>query len=58
MYLHEWNESYKNLNSPNGERWSLEITMEGQYKKIYSGSNAYPPYYTELKNVFIAYTMQ
>ena len=57
MYLHEWNESYKNSNSPNGERWSLEITMEGRYKKIYSESNAYPPYWTELKNVFMEYTI-
>lgn len=58
MYLHEWNESYKNLNSPNGERWSLEITMEDQYKKIYSGSNAFPPYWPELKMVFMTYTMK
>ena len=53
LYLHEWNKSY----SPegmilDGEYWTLEISLTDRRKRTYRGSNAYPPYWAELKALF------
>lgn len=39
----------------NGEQWELEIRLTGNRKRTYSGSNAFPPYWSELKALFRPY---
>ncbi len=52
LYLHEWKKTYDNPYVLDGTQWSLEIKLTNHRKRIYSGSNAYPPYWKELKAVF------
>ena len=52
LYLHEWKKSYDNPQIQGGTQWRLEIKLTNRRKRIYSGSNAYPPYWKELQIVF------
>ena len=52
LFLHEWKKSYENLYILDGEQWSLEIKLTNRRKRTYEGSNAYPPYWPELKALF------
>ena len=52
MYLHEWKRSYHNPNILDGNQWELEIRLTHGRRRTYSGSNAYPPYWTELRKLF------
>lgn len=55
MYLHEWKKKYVNPNVMDGTQWELKIKMTGRRERNYYGSNDYPPYWTELKNIFREY---
>ena len=52
LFLHEWMMVYYFLDGLVGEQWSLEITLTNRRKRTYEGSNAYPPYWPELKALF------
>ena len=52
LYLHEWKKDYDNFDVLDGEQWSIEITLTNHRKRTYEGSNAYPPYWPELKALF------
>ena len=56
MYLHEWDKRYNNPDILDGEQWELVITMTGGRTRSYYGSNAYPPYWKELKRLFKRYS--
>jgi len=56
MYLHEWEQRYTDPDILDGEQWELEVKLKDGHEEIYSGSNAYPPYWPELKKIFRAYT--
>lgn len=51
LYLHEWKKSYFKPVC-DGEGWSLEVKLTDQRRRYYHGSNAYPPYWDELKELF------
>lgn len=55
MYLHEWKKSYDNLCVLDGTQWELKITLTNNRVRNYHGSNAYPPYWKELKSIFQKY---
>ena len=55
MYLCDWKKEYKNPDILDGEGWELEIKLSDDRVEYYSGSNAYPPYWPELKKVFQPY---
>ena len=55
MYLHEWEKSYIDYDVLDGEQWELEVQLKGGREEIYSGSNAYPAYWPELKRIFRTY---
>ena len=52
IYLHEWRRSYF---EPvlDGESWSLEVKLTDRRRRYYYGCNAYPPYWDELKELFL-----
>lgn len=52
LFIHEWKKAYDNYEILDGEQWSLEITMTNRRKRTYHGSNAYPPYWSELKALY------
>ena len=55
MYLHEWKKKYVALNVLDGEQWELKVSLTGGRERNYYGSNDYPPYWTELKAIFMPY---
>ena len=55
LYLHEWKKIFYNPEVQDGEQWELEITLTGKRVRNYSGSNAFPPYWAELKTTFRPY---
>ena len=55
LYLHEWKKSYIDPDVLDGEQWSLSLKLKGNRKRNYSGSNAFPPYWKELQNIFNSY---
>ena len=55
LYLHEWKKSYDDPDVLDGEQWSLSLKLKGNRKRNYSGSNAFPPYWKELQNLFTPY---
>ena len=55
MYVHEWKKNYTDPYVLDGEQWELEIGLDGGRKRTYHGSNAYPPYWPELKKIFREY---
>ena len=52
LYLHEWKKRYDNPLVLDGEEWELEINLTGGRIRTYKGTNAYPPYWMELQEVF------
>lgn len=52
LYLHEWKKQYNDWTVMDGEQWELEIRMTEGRVRNYSGSNAFPPYWNELKRTF------
>lgn len=52
MFLHEWKKEYADNSILDGEEWSLEIQMTEGRKEKYSGINAFPPYWKDLKSLF------
>ena len=55
LYIHEWKKRFVDPNILDGEQWELEIQLIGGRKRTYCGSNAFPPLWQELKNVFRPY---
>jgi hypothetical protein len=55
MYLHEWKKRYVDPDTLDGTQWELKIKLTGGRQRNYYGSNEYPPYWTELKNIFRKY---
>ena len=55
LYIHEWKKRFVDPGVLDGEQWELEIRLAGGRKRTYYGSNAYPPLWKELKNVFRPY---
>ena len=52
LFVHEWEKEYNNPGILDGVKWTLNIQLtENRSIRIY-GSNAYPPYYDELKELF------
>ncbi len=52
LLLHEWKKRYYDLCVQDGEQWKLTIKLTRGRKRTYSGSNAFPPYWPELKALF------
>ena len=49
LFLNEWKKDYCDELVLDGEAWELEISLTGRRKRTYSGYNAYPAYWGELK---------
>ena len=52
LYVHEWKKEYVDPNIRDGTQWSLEISLGDRRKRTIYGSNAYPPYWSELRSLF------
>ena len=52
LYLHEWKKKYVDPDVCDGEQWELELKLTRGRVREYYGSNAYPPYWAELKTTF------
>ncbi len=52
LYVHEWKKQYNDWTVLDGEQWELEIRMTGRRVRNFSGSNAFPAYWNELKRTF------
>lgn len=55
LYVHEWKKRFVDSDILDGEQWELEIQLTGGRKRTYCGSNAFPPLWKGLKNVFRPY---
>lgn len=51
-HLHEWKKRYEDPSVPDGTQWELELRLTGNRVRRYYGSNAYPPYWPEVKKIF------
>lgn len=56
LYVHEWKKKYVDPGVLDGTQWDLEIKLSGNRKRTVYGSNAYPPYFKELKKLFKEFT--
>lgn len=52
LYLHEWKKRFMDPDIMDGEQWELVLELQGARRRTYSGSNAYPPYWEQLRAVF------
>lgn len=52
LYLHEWKKNFVDPCVLDGEQWELELKLTGSRVRNYGGSNAFPPYWAELKTTF------
>lgn len=52
LSLHEWKKDYIDYSVLDGTQWELIINLTNKRIRHYHGSNAYPPYWNELKKVF------
>jgi len=53
LYLHEWKKEYTPTDIfEDGEYWNLTVKLTNGRVRRYNGSNAYPPYWNELKKIF------
>ena len=52
LYLHEWKTKYTDCCVNDSEQWVLDIRLTGNRHRRYQGSNAFPPYWKELKSLF------
>ena len=52
--IHEWKKRFEVLDYAveDGTQWSLDIKLTNNRSRHYYGSNAYPPYWPELKKIF------
>ncbi len=57
LYLHEWKKKYADRSVLDGTQWHLEISLSGRRKRTIYGSNAFPPYWSELKSLFRPFGM-
>ncbi len=55
LYVHEWKKQYNDGSVLDGEQWELEIRLTDRRVRNYSGSNAFPAYWGELKRIFQPY---
>ena len=55
LYIHEWKKNYTNPLFLDGIEWTLEILMTDRRRRVYKGSNAYPPYCKELNTLLNRY---
>ena len=55
LFLDEWKHSYDDPDVQDGEQWTLEIKCTNDRTMEYYGSNAFPPYWRELRTVFRPY---
>ena len=55
MYLCDWEHEYIDSEVCDGTQWSLSLGLYDGSEKVYSGSNAFPPYMKQLKNLFKKY---
>lgn len=56
LYIHEWKRTYDDPSVKDGTQWELEIKLTNRRKRVYSGSNAFPPYWKELVALFRPFT--
>lgn len=56
LYIHEWKRTYDDPDVLDGTQWELEIKLTNHRKRVYSGSNAFPPYWKELVALFRPFT--
>ncbi|MBQ7992549.1 MAG: hypothetical protein IJ252_05910 [Solobacterium sp.] len=56
LFIHEWEQVYNNPGILDGIKWTLNIQLTENRSLHISGSNAYPPYFDELKEVFSPFT--
>lgn len=52
LYVHEWKKNFIDPTIMDGEQWELTLKLTGGRQRRYSGSNAFPPYWRELKSTF------
>ena len=52
IFLHDWKRQYGDPSDQDGDHWSLDIHMTDNRVRRYRGNNQYPPYWSELKDVF------
>ena len=52
LFLHEWKKNFVDPDILDGEQWELELKLTGGRVRNYGGSNAFPPYWAELKTTF------
>ncbi len=55
LYVQEWKKQYNDWNVLDGEQWELELRLTDRRVRNYSGSNAFPAYWNELKRTFRPY---
>lgn len=58
LYVHEWEKEYIDPNVLDGEQWELQFKTIHGVELNYYGSNAFPPMWKELKNIFKPYFME
>ena len=58
LLLHEWKRSYNNPDILDGEQWELKINLTDGHKRLYHGSNAFPPLWTDLVALFRPYLQE
>jgi len=55
-YINEWKKNYADYNVLDGTQWGLEIKLSNNSARPrirhYKGSNAFPPYWNDMKKVF------
>jgi len=55
LYLHEWDKEFINHGILDGTQWYLKIAFTGDRVERYGGSNCFPPYWNDLKELFKPY---
>ena len=55
LYVHEWKKSYIAHDVCDGENWGLGFRLTHGRTHNWGGSNAFPPYWKELKRTFKAF---
>ena len=51
LYLNDWKHRFEDPDVLDGEEWKLVILLTGGRKRVYSGTNAYPPYWEKLESL-------
>jgi len=58
MHLHEWKRHYETPGVCDGTYWTPRITLTGKRVRVYTGSNAYPPYWDQLLKIFYRFSKE